>query len=78
MIPIVPIAIYGSSGLLDSNKKYRNRRREIWFKILKPLGIFEFSHNSSVWISENLRERIAIAYHRMHENDVNHKEVFAI
>jgi 1-acyl-sn-glycerol-3-phosphate acyltransferase len=29
MIPIVPIAIYGSSGLLDSNKKYRNRRREI-------------------------------------------------
>jgi 1-acyl-sn-glycerol-3-phosphate acyltransferase len=45
MIPIVPAVIYGSSGLMDSNKTNINHDRKVIIKFLKPLNPYDFMHN---------------------------------
>lgn len=65
MIPIVPMAIYGSSGLMDSNKSNIDKHRKIMFKIFKPLNPYEFKHNHTQWLAERLREDMQSAYDEM-------------
>jgi 1-acyl-sn-glycerol-3-phosphate acyltransferase len=65
MIPIVPIVIYGSSGLLDRNKTNRNKNKRIYVKVLPILKPHDFITSSEPFIAEQLKQHMQRAYNDM-------------
>ncbi|MDR2369083.1 MAG: 1-acyl-sn-glycerol-3-phosphate acyltransferase [Mycoplasmataceae bacterium] len=75
-IPIVPIVIYGSSGLWDKNKQYKNRDRKIYVELLDVVNHHTFVNMKDEYISEQIRNIIASRYNEMHKLAQEHKPIF--
>lgn len=61
-IPIVPIVMYGTSGLMDKDKSNRNRNKRVYVKILEPLKPNKFITSSNEFINEKLKIEMQRAY----------------
>jgi 1-acyl-sn-glycerol-3-phosphate acyltransferase len=51
-IPIIPIVIYGSSGLMDSNKQYKNHNKKIYIEVLDVINHHTFVNMKDEYVSE--------------------------
>jgi 1-acyl-sn-glycerol-3-phosphate acyltransferase len=61
-IPIVPIVIYGSSGLMDDDKSNIDKKKHIRIKVLEPLKPDRFITSSSEFICEQLKNNMEKIY----------------
>jgi 1-acyl-sn-glycerol-3-phosphate acyltransferase len=61
-IPIVPIVIYGTSGLMDKNKSNRNPRKYVYVKALPVIKPTEFITSSSEFIVNKLKTDMQKVY----------------
>jgi 1-acyl-sn-glycerol-3-phosphate acyltransferase len=61
-IPIVPIVMYGTSGLMDKNKSNINKHKHIKVKALEPLKPNQFITSSNEFISEKLKTEMQRVY----------------
>jgi 1-acyl-sn-glycerol-3-phosphate acyltransferase len=75
-IPIVPIVIYGSNGLMDRNKQNRDRRKRIYVEVLDVINHHTFVNMKDVYVSEQIRHKIATRYQEMHKLAQEHKPIF--
>ncbi|MDR1235223.1 MAG: 1-acyl-sn-glycerol-3-phosphate acyltransferase [Mycoplasmataceae bacterium] len=75
-IPIVPIVIYGSSGLMDNNKQYRNKQKKVYIEVLDVVNHHSFINTKEEYISEQIRSQIASRYEEMHKLSQENKPIF--
>lgn len=61
-IPIVPIVMYGTSGLMDNDKSNLNKKKHINIQVLEPLKPNEFITSSSEFIAERLKTDMQKTY----------------
>ncbi|MDR2461819.1 MAG: 1-acyl-sn-glycerol-3-phosphate acyltransferase [Mycoplasmataceae bacterium] len=59
---IQPIMIFGSSGLMDNNKKYKNKNKKVIIKFLNLIKPNNFINTEEVFLAENIREKIEKEY----------------
>lgn len=64
-IPIQPIAIYGSSGLLDKNKEYSSKKKIVYVKALPLMQHQDFFNSNETYVSEQLFKNIQNEYDMM-------------
>jgi 1-acyl-sn-glycerol-3-phosphate acyltransferase len=75
-IPIVPIVIYGSSGLMDSNKQYKNKKKRIYVEALDVVNHHTFVNTKDEYMSEQIRSMIAARYNEMHKLSQENQPIF--
>jgi len=61
LIPILPVVINGSSGLMDKNKKFR-KGRKIHVSFLDVEKPFNFHFHNPEYFSQQLREKMLKKY----------------
>jgi 1-acyl-sn-glycerol-3-phosphate acyltransferase len=61
-IPIVPIVMYGTSGLLDKDKSNYNEKKHVYVKVLDPLKPDQFITSSNEFIAEKIKTDMQKAY----------------
>jgi 1-acyl-sn-glycerol-3-phosphate acyltransferase len=76
LTPIVPIVIYGSSGLMDSDKSNIKPGRTIYTKFLPPVSANDFSGHNAVYYTEKLQQHMQNEYNTMNSNHKQGKQVF--
>jgi 1-acyl-sn-glycerol-3-phosphate acyltransferase len=69
-IPIVPIAMYGTSGLMDKDKSNYNHKKIVRVKILTPLKPNEFITSSNEFIADKLKVEMQKTYFEL-KNKMN-------
>ncbi|MDR0739447.1 MAG: 1-acyl-sn-glycerol-3-phosphate acyltransferase [Mycoplasmataceae bacterium] len=75
-IPIVPIVIYGSSGLMDHNKEFKNKKKIVYVEVLSIMNHHTFVNVKDQFVSELVRQQIADRYTSMHKSIQENKPVF--
>lgn len=76
MIPISPIVVYGSSGLADSNKTNRNKKRDVHFDVLPAMKPHDFvSMNSQYLADEIIKPKMQNIYDNIKKNDLANKKL---
>ncbi|MDR0545693.1 MAG: 1-acyl-sn-glycerol-3-phosphate acyltransferase [Mycoplasmataceae bacterium] len=68
-VPIQPVVIYGSSGLLDKNKQFASKKRIVYLKALPMLQHKDFCNSSEAYIAEQLEKSMQAEYDKMKELD---------
>jgi 1-acyl-sn-glycerol-3-phosphate acyltransferase len=63
--PIVPIVIYGSSGLMDKNKENINKKRTIHIHALDILKHDDYATRKEVYLAQHLKMIMQDAYNQM-------------
>jgi 1-acyl-sn-glycerol-3-phosphate acyltransferase len=75
-IPIVPIVIYGSSGLMDTNKQFKNKDKHVYVEALDVINHHTFVNIKDEFVGEQIRNVIATRYNEMHKLSQEHKPIF--
>lgn len=64
-IPIVPIVMYGTSGLMDKDKSNYNNNKHVYVKVLEPLKPNEFIISSNEFIAEKIKNDMQKTYYEL-------------
>ena len=65
-IPIVPVVIYGSSGVgIRENKQYLNKNKQIFISFLPPFKPNQFMTSHSVRLAEEIKNEMFKEYKRI-------------
>jgi 1-acyl-sn-glycerol-3-phosphate acyltransferase len=75
-IPIVPIVIYGSSGLMDNNKEHKNKDKCVYVEVLDVINHHTFVNTSEEFISQQIQTNIDNRYQKMHKLSLERKPIF--
>ena len=67
-IPIVPIVMCGTSGLLDKDKSNYNKRKHVYVKTLEPIKPDQFITSSNEFISEKIKMDMQKTYLELKKN----------
>jgi len=76
MMPIVPICIYGSTGLLDKDKTNKNKSRKVYISFLKPHKPLNFHLHNTSFLAEKIKNEVEEEYNRIKKCVENKTEVF--
>jgi 1-acyl-sn-glycerol-3-phosphate acyltransferase len=74
--PIVPIVIYGSSGLMDSDKTNIKSGRTIYVNFLHTVQAKDYSGHNVVYFAEKLQNEMQDVYNKMNSLHKQKKEIF--
>jgi 1-acyl-sn-glycerol-3-phosphate acyltransferase len=75
-LPILPIVIFGSSGLVDSNKTNVKKGKTVYIKSLDIIQPKTFLDRDSKLFCDELKEKMQKQYDKMNENYNNKKPIF--
>ncbi|MDR3330416.1 MAG: 1-acyl-sn-glycerol-3-phosphate acyltransferase [Mycoplasmataceae bacterium] len=75
-VPIVPIVIYGSSGLIDSNKDFIDKNRKVYVEVLGVMNPTSFVTTKEEYTSEQIRQNIEKRYKEIQKLVQEKKQVF--
>jgi 1-acyl-sn-glycerol-3-phosphate acyltransferase len=66
-MPILPVVIYGSSGVMDYNKTNKNKNRIVVAKALTPLNAHNYHTHNSQWLADELKREMQDKYNAIKE-----------
>jgi 1-acyl-sn-glycerol-3-phosphate acyltransferase len=75
-VPIVPIVIYGSSGLVDTNRQYVDKNRKVYVEVLDVMNPTSFITTKEEFTSEKIRQHIDSRYKEIQKLVQEKKKVF--
>lgn len=75
-VPIVPIVMYGSSGLVDSNKQYIDKNRKVYVEVLDVINPTSFITTKEEFTSERIRQSVSNRYKEIQKLVQEKKQVF--
>lgn len=76
MAPIVPVAIYGTSGLIDSDKSNLDKKRHVYVSALEMVKPHDFIMVKEEFIAEQIKTRMQNKYNNMQNAVENKRTVF--
>jgi 1-acyl-sn-glycerol-3-phosphate acyltransferase len=76
LVPIAPIVLYGTSGLIDSNKSNIDRRKRVYVKALPIIKPNDFMTTHEDYIAEKLKLQMQATYDEMKQQVLDKKVVF--
>jgi 1-acyl-sn-glycerol-3-phosphate acyltransferase len=77
LVPIVPVVIYGTSGLIDSNKSNIDRRKRVYVKVLPIIKPNEFMTTHENYIAEKLQLSMQSTYDQIKANVMQNKKALS-